>query len=259
VHVEPSNPQLNTPNSSPSGHRSIGTASIDLGLEEFNEEVWGHHDPSIFQDPDSGKYSAPFSDDARTAKFATARAAMLTVQESRTVFSDKQLNWILDKISTSTAPNLFLLSGTQALSYMWQYGSVTKDDGDGSAMATMETLAISQADERFTHKDLAEAKVDLLLSNLYGLYRSGSALGSAASQVKQIVDACQHREQQMGGKCTILSGDVHNAYLAKHSPSLYELTSPSVTAPGLTQKFVATVEDFAGTCSPLLLSTTYNY
>jgi hypothetical protein len=130
--------------------------------QEFNQEVWEHHDPSIFLDPDSGTYSAPFSDAARTAKFATARSAMLTVQESRTVFSDRQLNWILSKISTSTAPNLFLLSGTQAKSYMWQFGSVTKDDGDGSAMMQMETLATSRPDERFTHKDLVEAKVSRL-------------------------------------------------------------------------------------------------
>mmetsp|Transcript_6907 Transcript_6907/g.22097 ORF Transcript_6907/g.22097 Transcript_6907/m.22097 type:complete len:460 (+) Transcript_6907:748-2127(+) len=214
-----------------------GSENIDIGEPQYEEALWSLHDPALWKGED-GEYSSPWTDPARAGGVAVARAQMLAILESRQAFSEEQLQWILNKIGGSSAANVILLSGTQALSNMWNYGDITL--AGTSFEPLLKMVATGTPDFRSVlYGTAGKGTTDILFAILYGLYRGSDTLAQAQGQLQQLISACDARPN--GGKCTILSGDVHNGYITQHSERVAELTSPSVSAIGLVQNFVTSL------------------
>ena len=206
------------------------------GTAFFDEDaVWALHNPSIFLNGSS--FISPFTDMTRLPGFLAARAQMLAIQEARQQFTSDQLTYILDAIRTSTAENVVLLSGTQFMSNMWNYGALTLT-GTAFQPALQAVATLPRAVSTST---LGAGTAQLLLAMLYGLYRSEDTTAHAQVQLQQITAACDLRPRG----CIILSGDVHNGYVTQLTAKTRELTSPSVSAVGLTQNFVTTLPNTA--------------
>ena len=197
-----------------------------------NDDIWALHNQNIFLNGTS--FISPFTDMTRLPGFLAVRAQMVALQEARSQFTSDQLSYILDTIRTSTAENLVLLSGTQFVSNMWNYGTLTL--AGSTFQPALE--AVATLPRAFSTPAVGGAgTADLLLSMLYGLYRSEDTTAHAQVQLQQITAACDLRPRG----CIILSGDVHNGYVSQLTAKTRELTSPSVSAVGLTQNFVTTL------------------
>ena len=144
-----------------------------------------------------------------------------------------------------------LLSGTQFVSNVFNYGLLVLANSSSytSWFSALEALATIPARDRSQFilgleyalglsPGAAKEFALITLLWLYGLYPAGDSTATAQAQVRQIVSECDKRR----GGCVILSGDVHNGYVSQLGTSTRELTSPSVSAPGVAQSLVVSLD-----------------